>query len=139
MTWMEKFSIVVVMVLVMEATSWVTPCYVMHGWGWHRSHHELHDRAFEKNDLYAAVFSVVVLFAVGMDWEPLWWIAVGISCYGAIYFFVHNMLVHQRFGLLQAHRLHHAVSGSDGAVSFGVLIAPSPTWLKQRLRERARG
>ena len=37
--------------------------------------------------------------------------------------------------LYQAHRLHHAVHGREGCVSFGFLWAPAPARLKQRLQE----
>lgn len=154
MTWLEKVALVVGMVLFMECFAWATHKYVMHGlgWGWHRSHHEPHDGWFEKNDLYAITFSVVVMtmFVIGYWSQPVWWAALGITCYGLIYAFVHDMLVHQRFGmrwvprrgyfkrLLQAHRLHHAVEGREGAVSFGFLFAPHPARLKERLRDRAK-
>ena len=85
MTWYEKLLLVVGMVLFMECFAWATHKYVMHGWGWgwHRSHHEPHDGAFEKNDLYAITFAAIVigLFVVGIYWEPLWWIALGITLY----------------------------------------------------------
>lgn len=159
MSWIEKIGIVVGLVLFMECFAWATHRFVMHGrlgWGWHRSHHEPHDERYEKNDLYAAVFSavVIVMFALGTWWwEPLWWAAVGVTMYGLIYLLVHDMLVHQRFGfryvpkrgyakrLLQAHRLHHAVKGREGTVSHGFLFAPSPARLKAQLRaldERAK-
>lgn len=153
MTWFDKLAIVIGMVLATECFAWATHRWVMHGWGWgwHRSHHEPGYRAFEKNDLYALVFSVLVvaLFTAGVWWEPLWWAALGITVYGGIYAFVHDMLVHQRFGmrwiprrgyfkrLHQAHRLHHATKGRDGAVSFGFLFAPDPQALKARLKARA--
>ena len=153
MTWFEKLGLVAGMVLFMEGFAWATHKYVMHGpgWGWHRSHHEPHDGMFEKNDLYAVTFAgiVIAMFVAGMRWEWVWWAALGITVYGAIYAFVHDMMVHQRFGmrwvprrgyskrLLQAHRLHHAVKGRDGGVSFGFLIAPDPQRLKRRLAEQA--
>ena len=149
MAWWEKIGIVVAMVLAMECFAWAAHRYVMHGWGWgwHRSHHEPREGWFEKNDLYAITFAVAVigLFTVGM-WHPaLWWAALGITVYGTIYAFVHDMLVHQRGGfrwvpkrgyfkrLLQAHRLHHAVEGRDGTVSHGFLFAPNPARLKEQL------
>lgn len=154
MTSLQKVLIVVGMVLFMEGFAWAAHKYIMHGpgWGWHRSHHESYAGRFEKNDLYAVVFSaiVVALFAAGWWWQPLWWAALGITVYGGVYAFVHDMLVHQRFGyrwvprrgyfkrLHQAHRLHHATKGRDGAVSFGFLFAPHPNRLKQQLRERAK-
>lgn len=152
MAWYEKLLIVLAMVVFMECFAWATHKYVMHGWGWgwHRSHHEPHEGAFEKNDLYAITFAgfVIALFAAGIWWEPVWWAALGITVYGAIYAFVHDMLVHQRFGmrwvprrgylkrLHQAHRLHHAVKGKHGGVSFGFLFAPDPARLKRRLANR---
>ena len=155
MSWYEKIAIVVGMVLFMEGFAWAAHRYVMHGfgWSWHRSHHEPHDRPVERNDLYAVVFSlaVIAILVAAMRWEVLTWVATGITVYGAIYLFVHDMLVHQRFGmrwvprrgylkrLHQAHRLHHAVKGRPGAVSFGFLFAPSPARLKSRLRDRIDG
>ena len=144
-------TILVSTVLVMEAVAWAIHKYVMHGpgWGWHRSHHVEHDEVLEKNDLYAIVFSAfsIALFALGSRWwPPLWWIAVGMSVYGVIYFVVHDGLVHQRWPfrvvpkrgylrrLYQAHRLHHAVEGRDDCVSFGFVYAPPVDDLKARLR-----
>ena len=96
------------------------------------------------------VFAVIsiLLFAIGSAWWPwLWWVAVGASVYGVIYFVVHDGLVHQRWPfryvpkrgyfrrLYQAHRLHHAVEGRDGCVSFGFLYAPPIARLKARRRD----
>ena len=149
----EKLALTFGMVLFMEGFAWATHKYVMHswGWGWHKSHHEPRNGPLEKNDLYALCFAAVVifLFAAGMWVEWLWWAALGITIYGAIYFFVHDMLVHERFGLRwvprrgyfkrlqQAHRIHHAVKSRDGAVSFGFLFARAPRSLKAELRKRA--
>ena len=41
--------------------------------------------------------------------------------------------------LVQAHRLHHATRGRDGAVSFGFLYAPPVRKLKARLQGREDG
>ena len=152
MAWYDKLALVAGMILFMECFAWATHKYVMHGWGWgwHRSHHEPHGGAFEKNDLYAVTFAIFVvgLFTAGIWSEPLWWMALGITIYGGIYAFVHDMMVHQRLGmrwvprrgyarrLLQAHRLHHAIKGKDGAVSFGFLFAPEPARLKRQLADR---
>lgn len=149
----EKLLFVSGMVLFMEIFAWATHKYVMHGigWEWHRSHHEPHAGKVEKNDLYAVTFAaiVVAMFAIGMVFEIWWWAALGATIYGAIYAFVHDIMVHQRFGmrwvprrgyakrLLQAHRLHHSVKQRDGGVSFGFLIAPSPARLKQQLAHQA--
>lgn len=141
--------LVVGSVLFMEWFASWSHKYIMHGWGWawHKSHHEPHDHALEKNDLYAVVFAgvAITLFALGNAvWWPLTWIALGVTVYGALYFFFHDGLVHQRWPfkyiprkgylkrIYQAHRLHHAVHGKDGCVSFGFVYAlPVETLIKQ--------
>ncbi|MCB8838733.1 sterol desaturase family protein [Aurantimonas sp. VKM B-3413] len=150
-TTLALVGIALAVFLVMEAVAWAAHKYIMHGWGWgwHRSHHEPREGLFEKNDLYAVVFSVlaIALFAIaGLGHPVVGAIAVGITLYGAFYFIVHDGLVHQRWPfrniphkgyakrLVQAHRLHHAVEGKDGAVSFGFLYAPPVDRLRDQLR-----
>ncbi|WP_246217685.1 sterol desaturase family protein [Jiella pacifica] len=145
--------VALVVFLVMEGVAWAAHKYVMHGfgWGWHKSHHEETEGLFEKNDLYAVVFSVlaIALFVVGSDGHPVVFaVAVGITLYGVFYFVVHDGLVHQRWPfrhiphkgyakrLVQAHRLHHAVEGKEGCVSFGFLYAPPVEQLSSELRRR---
>lgn len=136
----------------MEVFAWAVHRYVMHGpgWGWHRSHHEPRAGWFEKNDLYAVVFAVIAtgLFVVGSlpGWRLVWFVGLGVTLYGLMYFIVHDGLVHQRWPfrhvpkrgyakrLVQAHRLHHATHGRDGAVSFGFLYAPDVRKLRARLK-----
>jgi beta-carotene 3-hydroxylase len=152
MTLLDKIATVLLAVGGMELFAWSMHKYVMHGvgWGWHRDHHEPHDHALERNDLYAVVFAtiVVALFVVGMLWsERLWWAAMGITVYGAIYAFIHDGLVHQRLfrwtpkrgyakRLVQAHRLHHATIGKEGGVSFGFVVARDPARLKAELKRQ---
>ena len=136
----------------MELFAWWAHKYIMHGWGWgwHRDHHEPHDNVLEKNDLYAVTFGTIVfaMFAVGYIYSDLlWWIAFGITCYGLIYTFVHDGLVHQRYfrwvpkkgyakRLVQAHKLHHATIGKEGGVSFGFVLARDPAKLKAELKRQ---
>lgn len=150
-TFFLALAIVIATIAFMEGFAWWAHKYVMHGWGWgwHRSHHEPHDESFEKNDLYAVVFACVAIFLfwVGTTNWVVWWIAVGITAYGALYFIAHDGLVHHRWPfryvpksgyfkrLYQAHRLHHAVKGKDGCVSFGFIWAPALDTLKKQLRE----
>ena len=148
-------------VLAMEGVAWASHKYVMHGfgWAWHRDHHEPHDKALEKNDLYALVGAgmSISMFAIGSPlvmgeaaWEPGTWIGLGILGYGIIYSLIHDGLVHQRYfrwvprrgyakRLVQAHRLHHATLGKEGGVSFGFIIARDPAVLKRELREQREG
>jgi beta-carotene 3-hydroxylase len=145
--------IVIATIIGMEAFAYAAHKYIMHGWGWnwHQSHHEERHGMFEKNDLYAVVFSfiAILLFFVGSYWLPfLFFVAIGVTCYGLLYFIFHDGLVHQRWPfrftprngylkrLVQAHKYHHATHGKDGAVSFGFLWAPPARQLKQELREK---
>jgi len=142
--------IVVLTVAFMEVFSIVAHKYVMHGfgWGWHRSHHEPRHGWFEKNDLFAVVFAgvaIALIYAGSIGHHPLEWIGAGMTAYGLLYFVAHDGLVHRRWPfqyvprrgylkrLYQAHRMHHAVAGKDGAVSFGFLYAPPVDTLKRRL------
>ncbi|MCP1675877.1 beta-carotene 3-hydroxylase [Natronocella acetinitrilica] len=139
----------------MEFVAWAAHKYIMHGWGWawHRSHHEPGEGVLEKNDLYAVVFAglSIVLIAYGaVDHGPTYWIGLGMTLYGFLYFLVHDGLVHKRWPLryiprsgylkrlYQAHRLHHAVRGRDGCVSFGFLLAPPISVLREQLRDNVR-
>ncbi|MCQ0986519.1 sterol desaturase family protein [Jiella marina] len=153
MTYLGLAAIALVVFLIMEGVAWAAHKYIMHGfgWGWHKSHHEEREGIFEKNDLYAVVFSVIAitLFIVASQGYPVVGaIAVGITLYGVFYFVVHDGLVHQRWPfrhiphrgyakrLVQAHRLHHAVEGKDGCVSFGFLYAPPVEDLSKQLRSQ---
>jgi beta-carotene 3-hydroxylase len=150
-SWIIPIGIVVLTVGAMELLAFAVHKYVMHGpgWGWHRSHHEPRTGWFEKNDLYGLVFAGIslLLFSVAADaWPLLWWVGAGMALYGLLYAFVHDGLVHRRFPfvgaprsgymkrLVQAHRMHHAVKGRTGAVSFGFLYAPPVTKLKRQLK-----
>ncbi|MDU6410259.1 MAG: beta-carotene hydroxylase [Yersiniaceae bacterium] len=146
-------GIVLLTVVAMEIIAALSHKYIMHGWGWgwHHSHHAPHTSWFELNDLYAVLFAVlaIVLIALGTaGYWPLQWIGAGMTLYGLLYFIVHDGLVHQRWpfryiprrGYLKrlylAHRLHHAVRGREGCVSFGFLYAPPVAKLQAILREQ---
>ena len=158
MSWLEVFLTVMSSLVGMELFAWVAHKYIMHGWGWgwHRDHHEPHDNALEKNDLYGIVGAVtsISLFAIGSPlllgeraWEPATWIGLGVLFYGIIYTVVHDGLVHQRYfkyvprsgyakRLVQAHKLHHATIGKEGGVSFGFVFARDPAKLKADLKKQ---
>ncbi len=142
--------IVVATVAATEAMAALIHRHVMHGfgWGWHRSHHEPRQGWFEVNDLYALVFAAlsVVLMLIGHRWPWALWMGVGLVVYGILYTLAHDGLVHRRWPfrhvprrgylkrLYQAHKLHHAVEGREGCVSFGFLYAPPVERLREGLR-----
>jgi len=154
--------IVLASIAAMEWVAWASHKYIMHGigWGWHRDHHEPHDKVLEKNDLFALVGAAmsISMFALGSSlvmgpilpwaaWWPATWIGLGILGYGIIYTLVHDGLVHQRYfrwvprsgyakRLVQAHKLHHATSSKEGGVSFGFVLARDPAKLKAELRRQ---
>ncbi len=152
MPWLAFTLLTLAVFFLMEGVAWWSHKYIMHGWGWawHRDHHEPHDKPLEVNDLYAVVGSVVAITLFVIGWATgLWWvyaIATGVTLYGAVYAFVHDGLVHQRWPfhfmprngyarrLVQAHKLHHAVQTKDGAVSFGFVFAPDPHKLRAKLK-----
>ncbi len=144
--------LVVISIALMEVVAYYAHKYVMHGfmWNWHKSHHEPHNNMFEKNDLFAVVFSIpsIVLIYAGVNYlSPLLYIGIGIMLYGVIYFIFHDVIVHQRIKMpiprgneylkkiIQAHRIHHAVETKEGTVSFGFLYAPPVRELKAALKE----
>ncbi len=146
-------AIVVATVVAMEVVATLSHRYIMHGfgWAWHRSHHEPHDGLLEQNDAYALVFAglSILLMAAGHWWAPLFWVSIGLIVYGALYSVAHDGLVHQRWPLrhvprrgylkrlYQAHKLHHAVEGQHGCISFGFLYARPIERLRAELRRKA--
>ncbi len=158
MNMLTATAIVVATFLAMEWVAWASHKYIMHGfgWGWHRDHHEPHDKTLEKNDLFGVVGAAlsISMFAIGSPLvmgEAAWWpgtyIGLGVLAYGIVYSLIHDGLVHQRWfryvpkrgyarRLVQAHKLHHATIGKEGGVSFGFLFARRPQTLQQELRRQ---
>lgn len=153
MLWIWNALIVLVTVVGMEIAAALAHKYIMHGWGWgwHLSHHEPHKGWFELNDLYAVAFAGLAILLIYLGSEGMWplqWIGAGMTLYGIMYFIVHDGLVHHRWPfryvprrgyfkrLYMAHRMHHAVRGKEGCVSFGFLYAPPLSKLQATLRER---
>ena len=153
-TWLIPLAIVLTTAATMELVASGVHRFVMHGfgWRWHRSHHEGKPGPFELNDLYALLFAGLsaMLFVLGARAPALWWVGVGMVLYGLGYVLLHDGLVHRRIPflkaprsgylkrLVQAHRLHHAVSEREGAVSFGFLYAPPIKQLRDQLRASGR-
>ena len=128
--------------LSMEGVAWFTHKYVMHGflWTWHRSHHSVHHHALERNDLFAAVFSIpsIVLIVISTSLFPsayLFSMGIGILCYGIFYLVFHDIIVHQRIKwtprrsrylqrMMHAHYIHHSKHSKENCEAFGFLYAP---------------
>lgn len=146
----------VLAVIGMELVAWLLHRYVMHGplWVLHKSHHRRREGWFELNDWFGLFFALpsMVLIYFGVRGRPdLLALGLGMTTYGALYFFFHDVLVHKRIKLpfspkrgylarvVKAHVLHHRTTTKHGAVSFGFLFADHPDRLRKRLaRNEAR-
>lgn len=135
--------IVLAAVIGMEAVAWVTHKYVMHGllWRLHQDHHKKKSVGFfEHNDLFFLIFAVpsFTLSLLGMKdhYNFLFYIGIGVAIYGAIYFLVHDIIIHQRFKLFRhtdnaylkairrAHKVHHKHLTKEDGECFGMLWVP---------------
>ena len=127
----------------MEGVAWFTHKYVMHGlfWSLHRDHHRKdHYNFLERNDFFFLIFAIpgIVCLAIGtLDHRPVWTsVGCGITAYGACYFFVHDLFIHQRIKVLRnsnnwylkairrAHKIHHKHLGKEEGECFGMLWVP---------------
>ena len=144
-------GVVVLTFVGMEFVAWFAHKYVMHGWlwSWHEDHHKPHmrDGFFEKNDLFFVVFAVpsATCYILGSATPHFWlfFVGVGISIYGLVYFLIHDVYIHRRFkwfkhldsrysrAILRAHGAHHAKPDKEDCESFGLLIV-DPKFYKSR-------
>ena len=127
----------------MEFVAWSAHKYLMHGWLWiwHADHHKPHfekEGFFEKNDLFFVVFAIpsATCYILGAATPHFWlfFVGIGISIYGLIYFLIHDVYIHQRFNwfnhldseysraVLRAHGAHHAKHTKEDCESFGLLV-----------------
>lgn len=138
--------------LTMEFVAWAAHKYLMHGmlWNWHEDHHRPHhhkDGFFEKNDRFFLVFAIpsALSYIIGSATPHFWlfFVGVGISIYGLVYFLIHDVYIHQRFkwfrqldtrysrAILRAHGRHHAKQTKADCESFGLLIV-HPRFFRKR-------
>lgn len=126
---------------IMEMSGWFIHKFIMHGplWGIHKTHHQPSRSFFELNDAFSLLFGSIAVVLIFLGVEKLdyrFWMGIGISIYGLLYFFIHDVLVHRRLkwferpkskfllGILKAHQAHHATNKKEDAVSFGLFIVP---------------
>ena len=129
--------------IVMEGVAWLTHRYVMHGWFWflHEDHHvPNNDHALEKNDYFFLIFaapgaSLTIFGSIG-EINYLFFIGLGITLYGLIYFLIHEIFIHQRLkwfrnsnskylrAIRRAHKVHHKHLGKYHGECFGMLLVP---------------
>ncbi|WP_304234331.1 sterol desaturase family protein [Jiulongibacter sediminis] len=143
MTVLTYIGITALTFLVMEAVTWCTHKFVMHGFLWylHEDHHQpKYQGVFEKNDAFFLIFAVPSMLLMYFGVEPVLnyklFIGLGIMFYGMAYFLIHDVLIHQRFkwfdkiknpylvGLRKAHKVHHKHLGKEHGECFGMLYVP---------------
>ncbi len=135
---MLQFILIIILTFfAMEIFAYFAHKYLFHGvlWFLHRSHHELRSGVWEWNDVFAPFFACIAILGMGGWLAPeLRWltfpIGTGMTIYGGVYFFIHDMFTHRRFGVLNfknskllklrsAHRHHHANVSHAGQEPFG--------------------
>lgn len=137
----------------MEGITWLTHKYVMHGFLWylHEDHHKKGSGFFEKNDAFFFIFAIPSWLCIMLgSMNENWWvvsIGAGIAMYGAAYFLVHDIIIHQRFKLFTrsnnryvksirwAHKMHHKYLEKEDGESFGMLFVAKKYWDKVRRDE----
>lgn len=129
--------------IAMEAIAWLTHKYIMHGifWFLHRDHHQKNPSSFfERNDFFFLIFAIpgIICLALGSFYDNFiaLWVGVGITLYGAAYFLIHDIFIHQRFKLFRntdnsyfrairrAHKMHHKHLNKEHGECFGMLWVP---------------
>ena len=148
MYWLLYTVIFLLTFLVMEAVTWLTHKYIMHGFLWylHEDHHRPAPGFFEKNDAFFIIFAIPsflsILFGTvdGIYWLQA--IGFGIMAYGFAYFLVHDVIIHQRFkwfsrsdngyvrAIRWAHKMHHKHLDKQDGESFGMLYVHKKYWKK---------
>lgn len=126
----------------MEFVAWAAHKYVMHGSFWfiHEDHHTARKSFLQKNDLFVMIFAVpswlFMMFGIMHGCDYKMWIGIGFTVYGLTYFFVHEVVIHNRFrvfnkvtnpylrGLARAHAAHHKRKTPENGECFGMLIVP---------------
>lgn len=138
---MEAIIFVLVGFGLMELSGWAIHKYLMHGplWMIHKTHHQPSKYPFELNDLFSVLFGSIAIVLIIVGWKEFdyrFWMGVGISLYGFLYFILHDVLIHRRVkwfqkpkskflkAIFRAHQAHHRTNKKDDAVSFGLFLVP---------------
>lgn len=137
--------------IAMEAVAWLTHKYIMHGLFWflHKDHHHKESEGFlEKNDFFFLIFAIpgIICLALGSFYshQIALCIGIGITIYGACYFFVHDIFIHQRFKIFRnannwyfkairrAHKMHHKHINKEDGECFGMLWVPLKYFIESK-------
>lgn len=140
-----KFLLIVATFFVMEPVAYLAHRLIMHGVGWalHRSHHSVVLKKIEANDVYPVMFASATIIAMAIGTSNgnlsfLLYVGIGVTAYGLVYSFIHDVYIHGRFftvpkmALLErlkfAHQIHH-LYGKD---PFGMIFPVVPKSVKEK-------
>ena len=126
----------------------------MHGlfWKLHQDHHQKEiESVLEKNDFFFLIFAIpgIVCLAIGSFQHHIVYtmIGSGITLYGACYFFIHDLFIHQRIKVLRnsghwylkairrAHKMHHKHLNKQEGECFGMLWVPLKYYSESRKKQ----
>jgi len=128
--------------IAMELLSYLIHRFLFHGllWRIHQTHHHAHHSLFELNDVFSAGFAVIAmtLLYVGaptMTSTPWFGMGAGITLYGLLYFWVHDVYTHKRYFRFStknrlirkvkvAHQHHHQSIEKHGNEPYGLFLFP---------------
>lgn len=146
--------VTLIVFVLMEAVTWLTHKYVMHGFLWylHKDHHQPNGKAVEKNDAFFLIFAIPSWLCIMLGLQNKNYIAAaigfGIALYGLAYFIVHEVIIHQRIKWFSrsknkyirtirwAHKMHHKHLDKFDGESFGMLIVARKYWDKVRADDK---
>jgi beta-carotene 3-hydroxylase len=146
--WWQFILTTLTVFVAMEGVTWLTHKYVMHGFLWylHEDHHQPgYNTIFEKNDAFFLIFATpsIILSVMGLSpLNHLFFIGLGIFLYGMAYFFIHEVIIHQRIkwfthtknnyflALRKAHKAHHKHLDKEDGECFGMLLVPKKYFRK---------
>lgn len=139
--------------ILMEPVTYLAHRFIFHGFGYglHESHHYPPGRMFEENDVYPLCSAILTMsvIAIGVfvpGCAALIPIGFGMTVYGVIYFFIHDLVIHRRMPWLKverarfrwhtlAHRVHHLYGGEP----YGLLFPVIPRQLRKGIFKIRRG
>ncbi|WP_342646124.1 sterol desaturase family protein [Mucilaginibacter sp. CSA2-8R] len=132
-------GIVLLTIAGMEALSWFIHKYLFHGplWFIHKTHHQQRHGWFELNDIFSIGFALLSLWLMWQGrnaYNAGFFIGLGITIYGLIYFIFHDWFIHNRFkafkttnsyllSIRRAHKIHHKSTEKLPSEEFGLLVA----------------
>ena len=154
--WLINAGIIFLAFICMEGVAWIAHKYIMHGlfWNLHKDHHQKEVEGFlEKNDFFFIIFAIpgIACLAIGTfnHLSVFTMVGTGITLYGACYFFIHDLFIHQRIKVLRnsnhwylkairrAHKMHHKHLDRHEGECFGMLWVPLKYYNESRKKQSA--